>query len=675
MKKTIITLLLLIPIIAQAGVIKGKLNGRFGGGIPVVSVDYGNGLKTAKINAGEFQVELTVPEAQFVILNISKIPIYIYLTPDKEVELDITADYGSEVSYTIKNKKDYSNIIISELNDEIKKIDFPYFGDVLKYKIGNLPTSDVEAFKTKYEKQIENLKKSEPNFKQDLELSLNSLIGIIEAQNASPENVLERLQAIKNIQYGDRVYTIPYVSKYLELLANMRAADELKFYGFNYDTQKDKDKISKTVARVIVNYTPSQLLKGRVFTEMLNTELMVGQAKHEDYVDYLIANLDTTKVKPLLDKYYAARNKKYAAAKELPDAFNFEFEDCNGKKFTLNDFKGKMIMIDCWASWCAPCRGQIPHLRALEHEYKDMDIVFISVSLDNTKEAWLKGVEEEKLEGYVLYAPGAFKNPFPKFYGIASIPRFLLIDANGKMINNDMPKPQDMKGCKAIIDQHLYSAKADKLINEHLDKIKYAEVKDKMIRFKAVSNIVGIQQNITGSTNFKGDGEQTSVTETSDQMRIMLGEKFYLPAKTILSMSKGLKFVGNRSMKDDNLFLCPEGFELAFLKERGLRFNLDGTSLDANKEDYVFETHDIKRDIYYKIYINKNTLLISKFVQDYVNDRASGGGRFEVTLNYTKYDKAGEYYYVKEMNTMGMIKKNIISVEFMDNNPSLFEIK
>jgi hypothetical protein len=89
--------------------------------------------------------------------------------------------------------------------------------------------------------------------------------------------------------------------------------------------------------------------------------------------------------------------------------------------------------------------------------YEGKDIVFAKVSLDTSADAWLKGVESEKLEGVVLHARKAFRDPFVSSYGISSIPRFMLIDAEGRIISDNMPKPQDKKAVMEIIDPELYN--------------------------------------------------------------------------------------------------------------------------------------------------------------------------------------------------------------------------
>ena len=99
-------------------------------------------------------------------------------------------------------------------------------------------------------------------------------------------------------------------------------------------------------------------------------------------------------------------------AQEVRDgakAIDFTYPDIAGKMVSLSDFKGKLVFIDVWATWCDPCKQEIPALKELHEEYADNDsIVFMSVSVDKEedKEAWSKFVTDNSLPGIQLFASG-----------------------------------------------------------------------------------------------------------------------------------------------------------------------------------------------------------------------------------------------------------------------------
>lgn len=121
----------------------------------------------------------------------------------------------------------------------------------------------------------------------------------------------------------------------------------------------------------------------------------------------------------------------------------FTYKDINGKDVSLSDFKGKLVYMDIWATWCGPCIMQMPALKELEEKYKNEDIVFLSISIDPEKDKgeWEKMVKEENLKGVQLYA-GQESN-FPIDYKIEYIPRFILISPNGDILMDNAPSPMD----------------------------------------------------------------------------------------------------------------------------------------------------------------------------------------------------------------------------------------
>jgi thiol-disulfide isomerase/thioredoxin len=109
-----------------------------------------------------------------------------------------------------------------------------------------------------------------------------------------------------------------------------------------------------------------------------------------------------------------------------------------------------------WATWCGPCKAQIPFLKEVEEVYKDnKDIVFMGISLDRAKdrEKWIDFIKKENLQGVQLIDEG-WKD-FAKKYQINTIPRFLLIDKQGKWIEVRCPRPESKENLKKYLDKAL----------------------------------------------------------------------------------------------------------------------------------------------------------------------------------------------------------------------------
>lgn len=142
-------------------------------------------------------------------------------------------------------------------------------------------------------------------------------------------------------------------------------------------------------------------------------------------------------------------NLKYTLkGANLPDV---SFKDVAGKEMKLQSLKGNYIYIDLWASWCVPCIAEIPNLHQLEKEYKDKNIAFVSISLDENKKAWKDKMTELKLEGIQLEQGDS---NYDKLMNVSGIPHFVLYDPAGKLLMYKAPRP-GTKEIRAIFDQSL----------------------------------------------------------------------------------------------------------------------------------------------------------------------------------------------------------------------------
>lgn len=119
---------------------------------------------------------------------------------------------------------------------------------------------------------------------------------------------------------------------------------------------------------------------------------------------------------------------------------DFTMHNAKNESVSLSDYagKGKFVLIDFWASWCAPCRADIPHLIELYKKYKNKGLEIVAVSLDSDGDAWLKAVDELKMPYPQMSDLKAWDSPAAILYGIESIPYLLLLDKEGIIIDKDL---------------------------------------------------------------------------------------------------------------------------------------------------------------------------------------------------------------------------------------------
>ncbi len=124
---------------------------------------------------------------------------------------------------------------------------------------------------------------------------------------------------------------------------------------------------------------------------------------------------------------------------EIGDAApNFTMNDQFGKSVSLKDFRGKVVMIDFWATWCGPCVASIPHVKELNDKYAGKDVVILGISLDKDLDQWKSFITDEKMNWIHIADGNYWSNAAALQYHIESIPSVWIIDKNGKITAKDI---------------------------------------------------------------------------------------------------------------------------------------------------------------------------------------------------------------------------------------------
>lgn len=199
-----------------------------------------------------------------------------------------------------------------------------------------------------------------------------------------------------------------------------------------------KNLYPKTVAQM--KFIADRIAGEKVRNTLLHQLAATYVERHgtDDIQD--LENIYLTYVKdPVLLADYKAKHDKWDLAKPGKPSPKLEAVDVDGRVWTLDDFRGKYVFIDMWATWCAPCRREMPYLKALEEKFHGAEIVFVGLSTDKDKSKWEEMVRGGSLSGVQLHLGP--QSAFQKAYNVEGIPHFILLDKEGKIISNNMSKP------------------------------------------------------------------------------------------------------------------------------------------------------------------------------------------------------------------------------------------
>jgi thiol-disulfide isomerase/thioredoxin len=210
-------------------------------------------------------------------------------------------------------------------------------------------------------------------------------------------------------------------------------ADDLK----QFDVLLAEHKGEKTDAVAQTLY-----MKAMLYHEVLNNEV-----KAQELLSQLKTDFKNTTFAAKLEKQEAAG----AAAKAIQDSLvvggkfpDFNVTDVAGQPLSIASHKGKVVLIDFWATWCGPCRIELPNVIATYQKYHAQGFDIIGVSLDEDKAQLLSFIKNENMTWPQFFDGKRWENQLAVKYGIQAIPAAFLLDGSGKIIGKDL-RGDDLK--------------------------------------------------------------------------------------------------------------------------------------------------------------------------------------------------------------------------------------
>lgn len=221
--------------------------------------------------------------------------------------------------------------------------------------------------------------------------------------------------------YGRLPWTYEAFKSYATTLSSVRLPDD-----------KHKQIIEIALKRVPAKSDAYKLAIGGIIAAL-------NQKNHANYVHFV--ELYIKDYKTIDPKNVSRLEREIQRKKQLivgGQAPGFSGQTPSGETLTLSDFRGKIVLLDFWASWCGPCRRENPNVVKMYNKYKDQGFEIISISLDNNKGRWEAAIAKDKLDWHHISDLKKWQSEYAQLYGVRSIPHTVLLDKEGKIIARNL---------------------------------------------------------------------------------------------------------------------------------------------------------------------------------------------------------------------------------------------
>ena len=414
-------------------------------------------VDTVKLNKeGKFDLFIEQASANYFTIDYNRQSLSLYILPSDEVTLTVSGVNVTDSKISGLSAP-YCNHLLQRMKD-----DRAFAAMYPTFKLGSLSADRYYTLRDSVRNarlNTLNTNNKSSNFiapfreTEEKIYTYQMALDLVNYKNQSIKSgmsvvstEIEQVLNTTNLNDESMAYDASYKSFALNkasLEANIR---------YENDPQKSPARYYELVVTVVGEWIKPERNKSVLISEFMPQVMRdVGTADLSSFIatlekvskdDKLIASV----------KKYASQYEHLYAGRTAPDA---EFYDAEGKVSKLSDYRGKVLYIDTWATWCGPCKREIPYLKTLEESYHGKNVQFISVSTDKDVDAWKSYIKKESMSGLQLHQSQIMEKTMSYLYAVNSIPRFVLIDESGKIVSVDAPRPSSVEEIHTLIDRVL----------------------------------------------------------------------------------------------------------------------------------------------------------------------------------------------------------------------------
>ncbi|QDO95487.1 TlpA family protein disulfide reductase [Formosa sediminum] len=403
-----------------------KLNKTFKKKISVAS----NGVFSDTIRAG----------SGLYLLTAGKNSVSIYLNNGNDITLTANSkDFNHSLKISGEGSGTTNYLLLKSKTDSQKLEESLFYAlDEVEFK------NNIKKSTLLLSKALDTLEGVDPAFKalEKRKLNYNYLLE------------LSKYATGKHVYWSKQAYYKP-TAEFLSDLDTLDVNNEADFVSINTYKQlviahyndeikalSKKESIPYMLAKLKVHAT---IANETIKNELLFTGAEYGLMKATDVEAYYKTFINASTDAANNAKITATYNKLISVNKGKPSPTFTNYEKYSGGTLSLAELKGQYVYIDVWATWCVPCLKEIPDLKRVEKAYHGKNIVFLSISIDESKDydKWKNMVKTKELGGIQVLADKGGKSKFLDDYFISSIPRFILLDPEGNIVDKKAPRPSD----------------------------------------------------------------------------------------------------------------------------------------------------------------------------------------------------------------------------------------